>query len=111
MILNMPMKLITFACAFLLVTTVCITPATGQPRANKEYELKAFHLAIKSYLQFVGQNPSNIEAMAKLGDSFRHINEMKSAVEWYERAFTAPQLPSLFISATAIFGPAVESMW
>lgn len=63
----------------------------AQRKADKQYELKAFNLAISSYLKYINQNPSSGEAMANLADSYRHINQMQEAAEWYERAFSAPQ--------------------
>ncbi|MEM1327548.1 MAG: carboxypeptidase regulatory-like domain-containing protein [Bacteroidota bacterium] len=79
-------------CTLLLLFIIGSSTATlAQRKANKQYELKAFNLAISSYLKYINQNPSNGEAMANLADSYRHINQMQEAVEWYERAFSAPQ--------------------
>lgn len=76
-----------------LVVLACIFVGQmqAQRKANKEYELKAFARAIQSYLRYINQNPSNGEAMAKLADCYRHLNEIEEAEEWYERAFSAPQ--------------------
>lgn len=78
----------------LLLILFCLGSSSAllaQRKADKQYELKAFNLAISSYLKYINQNPSSGEAMANLADSYRHINQMQEAAEWYERAFSAPQ--------------------
>ncbi|MEM9887898.1 MAG: carboxypeptidase regulatory-like domain-containing protein [Bacteroidota bacterium] len=85
------MKVIIKLVLTAIVLSLGISTATAQRKANKQYELKAFNLAIYSYLKYINQNPSSGEAMANLADCYRHINSMQEAVEWYERAFSAPQ--------------------
>ncbi len=78
---------------FLLLILMCLLvgQVQAQRKADKEYELKAFSRAIQSYLRYINQNPADGEAMAKLADCYRHLNEIEEAEEWYERAFSAPQ--------------------
>ena len=72
----------------LLATMLCYTPAQAQFRsllkkANKEYELKAFNLAIGTYQRALQRRKDNTEALAKLADCYRHINDMEKAAEYY----------------------------
>lgn len=61
---------------------------TDLRRANKEYELHAFNLAIKSYLKVLERRPNNPEILSKVADCFRHLNEMEKAREFYDRAIS-----------------------
>lgn len=61
-------------------------------KANKQYELYAFNLAIKSYLDVVEKYPRNSEALGKLGDSYRHLNQMSQAAKWYKQAIAQPNI-------------------
>jgi len=61
-------------------------PANAQMgRANKDYELGAFNLAVRGYLEVLEKRPANYEAMAKLADSYRYLNQMEEARSWYEK--------------------------
>lgn len=55
-------------------------------KADKEFELNAFNLAIKSYRKVLEKKPNSIEALSRLGDCYRHLNQMEQAGEWYEKA-------------------------
>ncbi len=61
---------------------------TDLRRANKEYELHAYNLAIKSYLEALGRRPDDVEALSKIADSYRHLNQMEEAEKHYARAMT-----------------------
>ncbi len=56
-------------------------------KANKQYELKAFNAAINSYQKVLLKDPNNGEALSKLADCYRHLNQITDAVQTYERAF------------------------
>ncbi|MCB0582700.1 MAG: carboxypeptidase regulatory-like domain-containing protein [Phaeodactylibacter sp.] len=79
------MKLFSSALLLLLTWVACL-PAYGQlNRANKDYEMGAFNLAVRGYLELLEKRPSNFEAMLKLADSYRYLNQMEEARSWYER--------------------------
>lgn len=76
---------------FLFLFSLLAFPARAQFRslmdkADKQYELKAFNLAVKSYREALQQRPDNAEALFKLADCYRHLNEMESSAEWFGRA-------------------------
>lgn len=55
-------------------------------KANKQYELHAFNLAIESYKEALSRRPDNAEALGKLADCYRHLNQMEEAAKWYVQA-------------------------
>ena len=55
-------------------------------KANKQYELHAFNLAIKSYEDVLRQDPNNVTAMGNLADCYRNLNQLEEAAKWYARA-------------------------
>ena len=75
----------------LLLCTLFSLPVSAQFRslmdkADKQYELKAFNLAVKSYREALQQRPENADALFKIADCYRHLNEMESSAEWFGRA-------------------------
>ncbi|MEM7575540.1 MAG: SPOR domain-containing protein [Bacteroidota bacterium] len=54
--------------------------------ANKEYEIHAYNLAIQHYQEALERRPSDVEALSKIADSYRHLNQMVRANEFYTRA-------------------------
>jgi tetratricopeptide (TPR) repeat protein len=79
------MKLLLNALTAVLLFTA-ILPAQAQlGRANKDYELGAFNLAVRSYLELLEKRPANYEAMVKLADSYRHLNQMEESRSWFEK--------------------------
>ena len=55
-------------------------------KANKQYELSAFNLAIKSYRKILEKDSDNVEALSKIADCYRHLNQMEDAAAAYRRA-------------------------
>jgi len=62
------------------------TEAQNIKKANKEFELHAFNLAIKSYRAVLNGKPNNVEALYKTAECFRHLNQIDQAVSWYQKA-------------------------
>ncbi len=76
---------------FLSLCMLLVLPARAQfkslkDKADKQYELKAFNLAIKSYRDALRERPENVEALFRLADAYRHVNDMEAAAEWFGRA-------------------------
>ncbi|MEL6922418.1 MAG: carboxypeptidase regulatory-like domain-containing protein [Bacteroidota bacterium] len=55
-------------------------------KANKEFELHAYNLAIKSYLKILDKKPNEAEAIQKVATAFMHLNQMSQAISWFEKA-------------------------
>ena len=70
----------------LLLGTAPLLAQRDLKRADKEYELYAFNLAVKSYLEALEKDPTNVAALGKLADSYRHINRLEEAAKYYQRA-------------------------
>lgn len=74
----------------ILAVFLCF-PASAQfkadlRKANKQYELHAYNLAIPDYLDAVKRRSDNAEALGKLADCYRHINNMEEAAKYYALA-------------------------
>jgi len=66
---------------------VIATAATGQKmlhKANKQYDLKHYDLAIETYEEFLLQSPGNVEAKVNLADSYRMSNKLVEAGKLYD---------------------------
>ena len=86
------MKTFARALLSLIVLSACL-PLFGQlSRANKDYDLGAFNLAVRSYLELLEKRPANYEAMVKLADSYRYLNQMEEARSWYEKVIRESKL-------------------
>ncbi len=55
-------------------------------KANKQYDLHAYNLAIQSYKEVLERRPNDEEALAKIADCYRHLNDMMEAAKYYARA-------------------------
>ena len=54
--------------------------------ANKEYELHAYNLAIESYKAALAKRPDDREALARIANSYRMLNQMQTAHNYYQQA-------------------------
>lgn len=77
-------KMTLLTVALLLSTGVFAQSALK--KANKQYELKAYELAIKSYQKFLKKKPTNVVALNRIADSYRHLNKMEDAAKYYKQA-------------------------
>ena len=80
------LRLLLPLCALLLFGSGSLSAQRSLKKANKEYELYAFNVAIKSYLDVLEKEPTSVEALGKLADSYRHINRLEEAATYYQRA-------------------------
>lgn len=72
--------------AFFLLASFDLSAQNELKKANKQYELGAYNLAVNSYLDIIKKEPQNGEALAKLADSYRYLNNMDEAAKWYRKA-------------------------
>ena len=66
-------------------------------KANKQYELSAYNLAIKSYNSVLDKNINNVEALSKIADCYRHLNQMTEAAKWYRKAIEQNGVDPIYI--------------
>jgi len=76
---------------FILLLLAVATPVQAQFRsemrtANKEYELKAYNLAIESYKRALSRRPTDVTALSRIADSYRMLNQMQTAHGYYQQA-------------------------
>jgi cell division septation protein DedD len=61
------------------------TPEDVQ-RADKQFDLYAYNLALRSYEQIQKRDPNNPYILGRLADCYFQLNRPEEAVTWYERA-------------------------
>ncbi len=54
-------------------------------KANQQYQLKAYDLAIESYKSYLYDNPNDVLSIARLAESFENTNNLLEAARWYEK--------------------------
>ncbi len=54
--------------------------------ADKEYELHAYNLAIESYQRALARRPEDRDALARIANSYRMLNQMQAAHTYYQQA-------------------------
>ena len=80
----------------LLLLAICFSVSLfGQKnedlkKANKEYDLHAYNLALKSYKKVLDKSPNNVEALSSVADSYRHLGRMEDAAIYYKKAIQQP---------------------
>lgn len=55
-------------------------------RADKQFDLYAYNLALRTYEQVLKQEPNNAHALARTGDCYFQLNRPQEALSWYDRA-------------------------
>ncbi len=85
------LKKMTLLVVALLLSTG-IFAQSALKKANKQYELKAYELAIKSYQKFLKKKPTNVVALNRIADSYRHLNNMQEAANYYKQAVSSSKV-------------------
>ena len=62
------------------------TIAEDLQRADKQLELYAYNLAMKSYKQVLEKDPNNGHALERVADCYFQLNQTDEAINWYKRA-------------------------
>lgn len=55
-------------------------------RADKQFELYAYNLAMKTYKQVLDRDPNNGRALERVADCYFQLNQSEEAINWYKRA-------------------------
>lgn len=55
-------------------------------RADRQYDLYSYNLAIQTYQQVLEQEKNNSHALARTGDAYVQLNHPEKAIEWYQKA-------------------------
>ena len=84
--MSTPFRSILLSLLLLMTGYTGLNAQSTLSRANKQYELHAYNLASKSYLEIVEKQPNNTEALSKLADCYWHLNKMDEAKAYYQRA-------------------------
>lgn len=63
-------------------------------RADRQFDLYSYNLAIQTYEQVLKEEKSNAHALARIGDCHYQLNRPEKAVEWYEKALNTYNMES-----------------
>ncbi|GJM34123.1 MAG: hypothetical protein DHS20C18_31240 [Saprospiraceae bacterium] len=66
-------------------------------KANTQYDLHAFNLAIPTYKEALDKRPDSGEALSKLADCYRHLNQMEDAAMIYAQAVRMKDIDKIHI--------------
>ena len=75
-----------FLCAASLLSAQKSTVNELLSRADRQFDLYSYNLAIQTYEQVLLEEKSNAHALARIGDSHFQLNHPEKAVEWYQKA-------------------------
>ncbi len=71
--------------AFLLVPQLVFSQKSLK-KANKQFELKAYELAIANYMKVLNEEePGNLECIYKIAEAYRLTNQPIDAIGWYRK--------------------------
>ncbi|MEZ4940483.1 MAG: hypothetical protein R3D58_06430 [Saprospiraceae bacterium] len=75
--------------SWLLAAVVLTAQTTVQEhlsRADKQFDLYAYNLALRTYEQVLKEQPNNAHALARIGDCYFQLNKPEESLSWYDRA-------------------------
>ncbi|TNE52733.1 MAG: hypothetical protein EP344_15385 [Bacteroidetes bacterium] len=55
-------------------------------RADKQFDLYAYNLALRTYEQVIKEQPNNAHALSRIGDCHFQLNKPQESLSWYDRA-------------------------
>lgn len=83
--------------AVVLAVSISLSSISAQKhliKAERQFELKAFNLAIENAKKEIEQDPSCIDCHRLVAESFRMMNNNVDAAIWYRKMERFPNLPS-----------------
>lgn len=76
-----------------MILIVFTGPLFAQPagsddlvRADKQFDLYAYNLALRTYDEVLQKDPNNAHALARMGDCYFQLNKPDASLEYYQRA-------------------------
>lgn len=80
-----------FQLCLALFVLLATAPARAQFRsemrtADRAYELKAYNTAIESYKKALVRRPSDVDALSRIADAYRMLNQLQTAHGYYQQA-------------------------
>lgn len=77
--------------AFSIVAIQLFGQNPNREKADVQFKLKAYDLAIDSYQEYLSHSADDIVAMGRLASSFERSNDLISAARWYEKIVNNPK--------------------
>lgn len=81
-------------CLCVLMSTITLSAQKQLIKAERQFELKAFDLAIENAKKAIDKDPTCIECHRLIAESFRMMNNNVDAAIWYRKMERFPNLPS-----------------
>lgn len=81
-------------CLCVLMSTITLNAQKQLIKAERQFELKAFDLAIENAKKAIDKDPTCIECHRLIAESFRMMNNNVDAAIWYRKMERFPNLPS-----------------
>ncbi|MBL7825262.1 MAG: carboxypeptidase regulatory-like domain-containing protein [Saprospiraceae bacterium] len=67
-------------------------------KADRQYALYAYNLAMQTYQQVLKDDPNNAHALARIGDCHYQLDHPEKSIEWYQRAIRQNNMsPDVFL--------------
>lgn len=98
---------ITLLLAFCFSTQIEAQRNPMLQQANKEFDLHAYNLAIKSYRKVIEKDPDNAIAYTGVADCYRLLGRMDESANWYKKAI---QLEDVDPSALFHYGKTLMAL-
>ncbi len=84
----------TFRAGWLAVLLLCIAVRLSAQsgvsdelvRADKQFDLYAYNLALRTYQEVLKKDPSNARAMVRVADCYFQLNKPEESLEYYQKA-------------------------
>ncbi len=72
---------------FVLFTLIAVMSSAQSllETANKQFELKAFELAIQNYKDLLDSDPQNIDVQLRIAESYNYLGDPIEALVWYKK--------------------------
>jgi tetratricopeptide (TPR) repeat protein len=83
---------LTLALSFCLSLQLMAQKNPLLQQADKEFDLHAYNLALKSYRKVIEKEPDNVAAYAGMADCYRMLNRMDESADWYKKALQLPNV-------------------
>ncbi|MFN0174806.1 MAG: tetratricopeptide repeat protein [Saprospiraceae bacterium] len=77
---------VAFFCAASLLSAQKSTVKELLLRADRQFDLYSYNLAIQTYEQVLKEEKTNAHALARIGDCNYQLNRPEKAIEWYQKA-------------------------
>jgi tetratricopeptide (TPR) repeat protein len=80
----------------LLSVNIALAQKYKTDKADIQFKMKAYDLAIDSYQQYLAVNPDDIAAMGRLAESYEMTNDLIASAHWYDKIVSYPEYSTYY---------------